>query len=182
MGILPLIHPVPIVLVGVKNPLDGEKANFTNIGDIAVAGLNPPLIMISLNKKHLAREGIDTYSKFCICVPEAKNMAEVDYCGMVSGRNKDKSSMFDWHWDDGEVPVIGSMPVNLICRPIEKITVEQRVIYVARVIKQVLREDVEEKGVTGLTTLMYGLDNNYYSSGDIVGKGYSEGKKIKEPD
>lgn len=180
MSLLPLLHPVPIVLIGIRIPGKENKANFTTIGDIAIAGLNPPLVMLSLNHKHLAREGIDSYGEFSIIVPEKQDIEKVDYCGMVSGREVDKSQLFDWEWSNRIVPVIPSMPVNLICRTVEKVRVEQRVIYVARVIDRLLRKDVGAGTLKDLKTILYGLDNNYYTPGPTVGRGYAEGKTIGE--
>jgi len=52
----PLIHPATIAIVGTMH---NSKPNFTTIGDIAVAGLNPPLIMISLHQNHNATAFIE---------------------------------------------------------------------------------------------------------------------------
>lgn len=51
MKVLPLLHTVPIVLVGVKrSDFKDKRANYTTIGDVAIAGLNPALLMISLHE------------------------------------------------------------------------------------------------------------------------------------
>lgn len=165
-------------MVGVRVAGETPKANFTTIGDVAVAGLNPPLVMLSLHEKHLSRESIDTEGRFSLHVPEADMVAKIDYCGMVSGRDTDKSSLFDYDWQQS-VPVIRRMPITLFCEVLHKAQIEQRVIYVARVFDELLREDIDVTELSSLRTILYGLDNQYYTVGPIIGRGYHEGKALK---
>lgn len=173
--LLPLLHPVPVVLIGTKVAGEVQRANFTTIGDIAIAGLNPPLVMLSLHEKHLSRECIDNEGRFSLHVPEAEMVAKVDYCGMVSGHDTDKAALFDYDWHHS-VPVIRSMPITLFCEVVHRAQIAQRVIYVARVIENLLREDVDAKDFSNLRTILYGLDNQYCTSGPVIGRGYHEGK------
>ncbi len=176
--ILPLLHPVPIVIIGVNCGSDQPKANFTTIGDIAIAGINPPLLMLSLHQNHLSREMIDKTGWLSVNLPEQKWLAEVDYCGMVSGRTADKARLFAYTWHR-DLPVIESMPVALLCQVARRVEVEQRVIYVVQVLQQIIRQDVDLANLSGLQTILYGLDNRYYSIGSSIGQGYREGNQYK---
>ncbi len=179
MKIRPRIHPVPIVLLGVRNPLHEEKANFMTLGDIAIAGLEPPLLMVSLHERHLSREGIDRYQQFSIHVPEMDQVEILDCCGMVSGRDADKSGLFSYRWDE-EVPIIETMPIALVCTPVHRAQIQQRVIYIARVTRQIIRPDIDPEDLSNLQTILYGLDNRYYQSGECIGEGYRIGKELAE--
>lgn len=175
---LPLLHPVPITLLGVKVAGATPRANFTTIGDVAIAGLNPPLVMVSLHERHFSRRCLDVEHRFSLHVPEVGMVAAVDCCGLVSGQDVDKSALFRYQWLEGAVPVIAGVPVALICSVLQRIQVEQRVIYIARVIDQIIRDDINLGDLSGLQTISYGLDNSYYTSGPALGRGYQVGKQL----
>lgn len=180
VNLMPLLHPVPIVLIGVKRPGFSKSANFTTIGDIAIAGLNPPLLMVSLHDHHLSREGIDHHQKFSVHIPDESMIHNVDYCGMVSGHHVDKSVLFDVDWIDDTIPIIRNMPIILLCETERRIQIEQRVIYIVRVTDWVLRKDVNPEDLSFTKTLLYGLDNHYYRVGERIGMGYHEGRSIEK--
>lgn len=176
MNPIPFLHPVPITIVGVMK--ENGKANFTTIGDVAVAGLNPPLLMISLHERHLVRQRLDETNVCTIHVPLLEHMSKVDYCGMHSGNDKDKDCLFEYSVHPSGAPVIQGMPFCMVCKLRERIQVEKRVIYVLDVIETIMDDSVKSHGIASIKTLMYGLDNFYYSSGERIGTGYHEGNHI----
>ena len=178
MKIYPFLHPVPIVLVGTKS--ENGRANFSTIGDVAIAGLNPPLLMISLHESHLSRENLDRTKHFSINVPDKKLLSEVDYCGMVSGKDADKSRIFNTLLHREGIPYIKDMPFVHFCRVVEKVQVQKRVVYIGEIFEQLLREDIDTSDMNGLETILYGLDNMYYKPGVQIGKGYNEGLSLKK--
>lgn len=175
----PLIHPTTIVLIGT---IYCDKANYTTIGDIAVAGLNPPLVMVSLHKNHEATKYIETHKRFSINSTSSSMMKEVDYCGIHSASSKDKSSLFKSSIID-ELPIIDTSPINMIVDVVNSITVEQRVIYVCKVDKTFIDNDLIKNDsliLNKIKPLLYGLDNSYYSGINKIGTGYKEGSTIPE--
>jgi flavin reductase (DIM6/NTAB) family NADH-FMN oxidoreductase RutF len=173
MKLLPLIHPVPIVVIGTR-VIENNIANFTTIGDIAIAGINPPLIMTSLNHSHLSRKCIDKENRFSVNIVEDYLIEKVDYCGMNSGKDVNKNNIFTYQWLDN-TPIIKDTQIALVCEVEKRVQIEQRVIYVARVINQSIKDDLK---LDELRTISYGLDNNYYSIGTPIAKGYTIGKKV----
>ena len=175
----PFIYPIPIVLCGVRV---NDKPNFTTIGDIAVMGLNPPLIVISLNQKHYSTLGVRQERQFSINLPTAAMLAEVDYCGMVSGRDVNKAALFEWAWDEylHAVPIIQNCPVNLICEVIQESQIKQRVIFICEVKRSLVEETYIGKALNEWQPISYGLDNQYYALGDVIGQGYHAGKALKK--
>jgi len=175
-NIRPFIHPVPIVVIGVNCGVTENKANFTTIGDIAIAGLQPPLLMLSLHERHLSREVIDKTGELTVHVPEIRFLEQVDYCGVVSGHETDKSHVFTHIWH-GRLPIIEEMPINLLCKVRSRVQIEKRVIYVVEVTEQFFRLDVTPHDFSNLRTILYGLDNQYYNVGQAAGNGYFTAKK-----
>jgi flavin reductase (DIM6/NTAB) family NADH-FMN oxidoreductase RutF len=160
--------------------MNNNKLNFATIGDIAVAGINPPLVMISVNEHHLTMKAIDGNSIFSINIPSSEMLSQVDYAGMYSGHKIDKSNLFDIEIVD-HVPIIVECPINLIVKERERIQVEHRVILVCDVIQSFVSSKfiIDSKlSLLNMKSVLYGLDNHYYTVGDQVGSGYQEGNKI----
>jgi flavin reductase (DIM6/NTAB) family NADH-FMN oxidoreductase RutF len=175
----PLIHPCPISIVATMN---NNKPNFTTIGDIAVAGINPPLVMISVNENHLAMKAINDSPIFSINIPSTKLLSQVDYAGMFSGHRIDKSKLFEVEMVD-HVPIIIECPINLIVKERERIQVEHRIILVCDVVQSLVNNEyvVDNKlSLINIKSILYGLDNHYYTLGDQIGIGYQEGNKEKK--
>ncbi len=190
IGPIPLVYPVPIALVGVN--VNGQP-NFTEVGDVAILGIRPPYVMVSLGEKAFSTTGIKENGCFSINFPNTAMMAEADYCGMISGRDVDKSQLFTIFTDPeglAGLPLIEACPVNLACEVVHHFTLEHRNIFAGKVLQtyispDYLKEQDGRKKIADLPTLdplIYALDNNYYKIGPKIGEGYQEGKKFKESD
>lgn len=173
---MPLLQPVPIILLCVS---DGQKTNISTLGDVAVAGLNPPLVFVSTNEGHYSTGLIDASGRFSINVPPASLLSKVDYCGMVSGREADKSALFTIERVE-DTPTLAECPISLVVIPVSRTQIQQRVIYIAQVRATLVEEELLKGGtpsLSGLEAVYYGLDNSYYTTGRVLGRGYTEGKK-----
>lgn len=173
----PLLYPNPIVLVGV---MVNGIANFTTVGDVAVMGLKPPLVVVSLNEKHHSTKGIEKLSEFSINIPTEQMLEKVDFCGIYSGSKIDKEMLFELHMNEN-IPYILECPISLMCKVIHKTQVKQRIIYIAEVTKTIVDENiyVNDKFILeGIKPILYGLDNQYYSIGKPIGVGYKEGSNL----
>lgn len=188
LGPIALIYPIPIALAGAN--VKG-RANFATIGDCGIMGLNPPLVYISLHVDHFTTKGVIENHAFSINIPCSDQMSLVDYCGIVSGRQIDKSKLFKiFHGELGCVPMIEECRVNLECRVVKGFRIEQRQILVGRVIQTYIDEAfIEEQDgrqvvadMRRLDPIIYALDNRYYRIGESIGVGYQEGRSIhREP-
>lgn len=173
---IPLVHPTTICLIGTKRK---DKINFTTIGDLAVAGINPSLVMISLSETHLATEHILESKLLSINIPCIDMVEFVDYCGIYSGRNKDKTVTEPYRIVD-DVPLLDNAPISLIVKVNHTHQIQHRIIMICDVIKTFIDETliIENKlDLSNLKTIIYGLDNNYYATGEQIGEGYKIGKK-----
>jgi len=177
IGLKPLLHPVPIVLIGTTIK---DKVNYTTIGDVAIAGMNPALIMISLHANHFSTKGLLEHGLFSVNTPDTTMLNKVDYCGMVSGREVNKSSLFETLYID-KTPYIKDAVFSLICKVENSTQVEHRIIFVARVLKTIVRDDLYINNTIqydNISTVLYGLNNKYYNTGQPIGIGYREGKNL----
>jgi flavin reductase (DIM6/NTAB) family NADH-FMN oxidoreductase RutF len=119
----PYVFPGPTVLVGAN--VHG-KPNFNAIGWIVGFEFNPPLVAISSNQRHNNNVGIKENQTFSVNTPSEDMVQVTDYCGIKSGRDIDKSKLFDVFYGELKTaPMIKESPLNLECKVVHKIdTVE----------------------------------------------------------
>ncbi len=180
---MPLVYPIPIVLIGTQK---NGRNNFTTIGDVAIMGINPPLVVISLLDTHLSTEAVLLNRCFSINIPNTDLLQKTDYCGMYSGRDADKASLFEVVYGDNPLnPLIEECPCSMECEVLKHHIVERRHIFIAKVcstwLDEKFKSQMQNKSLPDLCNLdpvIYGMDNAYYSIGHIIGKGYQEGKQI----
>lgn len=181
LGAVPFIYPIPIVLVGAL--VDG-KANFTEVGDCAVMGIDPALVTISLSTTHHTTRGIDASQAFSINMPSTQLLSLTDYCGIVSGREVDKGRLFEtFEGEHTGVPMIEDCPVGLECQVQEVVQIKHRRLFIAEVLECYVStsfvESIDGKpqiaDLAKLDPIIYALDNHYYRIGNVVGVGYHEG-------
>jgi len=173
---IPLIHPSTITIIGT---VINEKPNFTTIGDVAVAGINPPLVMISFNESHNAMAYINKMKSFSINIPRRELLGKVDFAGMHSSKEVDKSTLFQCDIIDG-VPIMQNAQICMIVKENKRIQIQHRVILVCDVIRTFVEKDLIQNNGLSLElvdSILYGLDNRYYGIGKPIGIGYQEGSK-----
>jgi len=185
-GKYPLIYPIPIILAG---SLVKGKPNFETLGDVGIMGINPPIVYISSGKDHYTNQGIIEHGTFSINFPSTKMLSKVDYCGIVSGSDIDKSNLFEVFYGElRTAPLIKECPVNIECQVIKEFSIQHRQIFVGEVAQTYVDEEFvnisdEHKSIADMTKLdpiIYALDNKYYQIGKPIGIGYQEGKNIKD--
>ncbi|NHJ86263.1 MAG: flavin reductase family protein, partial [Asgard group archaeon] len=133
LGKTPLIYPVPMILAG---SLVHGKPNFELLGDVCILGIKPAIICISSGNTHYTNIGILEHQTFSLNIPNTKLISKMDYCGTVSGKDVDKSELFDVFFGELETaPMIKECPVNIECKVIKEFSIEHRQIFVAEVIQ-----------------------------------------------
>ena len=185
LGSVPWVYPIPIVLVGAN--VDG-KPNFAEVGDCAIMGIRPAMVVVSLGETHHTTCGIDASGVFSINFPSTQLLGLTDYCGMVSGKDVDKSDLFSvFEGEQTRVPMIEECPLNLECKVREVVQIRHRRMFIADVLECYVSEEfaVQEDGKTRVADLptldpiLYSLDNRYYCVGGAIGTVYQEGVRHK---
>jgi len=145
-GKVPVVYPIPVILAGA---LVNGKPNFATLGDVGIMGINPPIVYISSGSGHYTNQGILENGTFSINFPTTRLLPVTDYCGTVSGRDVDKSKLFDvFFGESGTAPMIRECPVNLECKVIKEFSIQQRQIIVGEVLQAYVNEEfvVESEG------------------------------------
>jgi flavin reductase (DIM6/NTAB) family NADH-FMN oxidoreductase RutF len=114
IGTKNLFLPSPVTLVGA---LVNNKPNYLAVAWCNIVNNMPPMASISLYRIRYSRAGIEENGTFSINVPSAKQVKDTDYCGIFSGRNVDKSMVFESFYGKLKTaPMIRSCPINMECK------------------------------------------------------------------
>ena len=103
-------YQMPSVIIGA---MVDKKPNFMVCTWVSRVNRNPPLWMASINKNHYTMEGIQDNKTFSMNFPSATLVIEMDYVGITSGREIDKSSIFNLFYGDTEAPMIEECALNI---------------------------------------------------------------------
>jgi flavin reductase (DIM6/NTAB) family NADH-FMN oxidoreductase RutF len=174
----------PIVLVGAN--VEG-KPNYMAAGFAGGVNHDPEIVYVSLNRKHHMPIGIMENGTFSINVPSLDHIVETDYCGLVSGRNVDKSKIFTVFYGTlGTAPMIEEFPIVCKCRYTgQRMEFPTDIAYFGEVVQVYVDEDLVTPGKKAIDAIkaravFYNrLDNTYRAIGDEVGKGWTTGKEYR---
>jgi flavin reductase (DIM6/NTAB) family NADH-FMN oxidoreductase RutF len=178
---LPLIYPIPAVLIGA---IVAGKPNYETLGNCGIMSVEPAVIYISSNKTHYTNKGILENKVFSVNIPSTELMVEVDYCGLVSGSEADKSKIFQTFYGNlDKAPMIQECPINLECQVIKTLDVYEMVVFIGEISAAYANETVLSNGFPDtklIDPLIYSMDNMYWNIGGIVGNGFNDGKSYKK--
>jgi flavin reductase (DIM6/NTAB) family NADH-FMN oxidoreductase RutF len=116
IGAHPFLYPLPAVLVGAN--VDG-KPNFSTYAWCGIVNGNPLMLSVGFQHHRHTLKGVKQNGTFSVNIPSVKLVKETDYCGIVSGREKDKVAACKFNIFYGKLataPLITECPVNLECR------------------------------------------------------------------
>jgi len=177
IGNIPYIYPIPMALVGAN--VHG-KPNFELVGDLGLMGIKPALVYISSGNTHYTNVGILENNTFSINFPRTDMLALAEHCGTVSGRDEDKSGLFEVFYGELQTaPLIQECPVNLECKVMKEFSIQHRQIFVAEVVQTYVDDSlVEEKNgnlifaeLAKFDPIIYTLGDRYYRIGKSISVG-----------
>lgn len=169
-----LLSPLPVILVG---------ANVNNKPNYLVIGYSCPFdfgkyIFFSLSKRRYTSIGIHENKTFSVNVPSENLAEETDICGSKSGRDFDKSTLFDnFYGELKTAPMIRECPVNIECEVHEILDYDRNEGIIGRVVKSYVNHQytIEEEDKIKLDWRKIhpiiwatGGDFNYYKLGERI--------------
>ncbi len=174
------IYPMPVVLAGAV--VNGQ-ANFLAIGWISRVNSRPPMLAMALNKTHYTNGGIRDHKEFSVNVPSIDLLEKVDYCGLVSGRETDKSKLFDVFYGKlRDAPLIRECPLCLGCTLIETVPLPSNDLFIGEIVEAYADESTLTAGSPDVTKMQpFTLtmpDNTYWKVGEKVGRAWDAGRKL----
>ena len=169
-----LLSPLPIILVGAQV---NRKPNYLVIGYSCPFDFGK-YIFFSLSKRRYTSIGIHEKMTFSVNIPTEDLIDEVNICGSKSGRDYDKSTLFDTFYGELDTaPMIRQCPINIECQVHEILDYERNEGIIGRVVKSyasqqtVVKDDEKNKlDWRKIHPIIWttGGDFNYYRLGDRI--------------
>ncbi len=180
------LFPMPLVVVGAN--VKG-KPNFEPLAYIGIIEYKPPIISIASYETHYTNIGINENKTFSVNTPSKDIIKEIDYCGIKSGYEVDKSEIFEVFYGDLKTaPMISKSPLNLECEVIKSFKIKEFVnieksheVFLGKIVNAFAANDYlseEEPDITKLNTFTYSM-GQYWGVGDKLAKAWNIGKNLK---
>ena len=176
------LAPVPAVLVGC-----GSAEADWNLITIAWTGIvcsKPPMLSVSVRPERHSHELIRRSGEFTVNIPTVAMADDVDWCGVVSGRDHRKFAERNLSPIAGSkvsAPLVAECPLGLECRVKEVLQLGSHDLFLAEILAvQVTESWINESGRlelerAGLLSYVHG---HYFGLGECIGHfGYSVRKK-----
>ncbi|RLD07150.1 MAG: flavin reductase family protein [Chloroflexota bacterium] len=171
------LYPVPAVMVSCGT---GAEANIITLSWVGTLCSKPPLIGLGMRPSRHSYHLIQQEGEFVINLPSMEQAKELDYCGIVSGRDEDKWVSCGFTKSAGTevvVPLIAECPVNIECRLRETFSLGIHDLFIGEVVAVQVDETIlNEHGRIDFDKakpFAY-LDGEYRQVGELLGTfGYS---------
>jgi flavin reductase (DIM6/NTAB) family NADH-FMN oxidoreductase RutF len=178
LGAKNCLYPLPTVLVGA---LVNGKPNYVTIAHVGIT--EPASVSLGINKSHYTNQGIKENKTFSINIPSVKLIKEVDYCGLVSGKNKNKADMFKTFYGELKTaPMIEECSINMECKLLETVDFPNHDLFIGKVVATHCDEAVLTYGVVDfelVQPILFVMNNqSYYGISKKLGKAWSIGKDL----
>jgi flavin reductase (DIM6/NTAB) family NADH-FMN oxidoreductase RutF len=173
------LYPMPSTLVGA---MVNGKPNYIAIAHVGI--MDPGSVSLGMNKAHYTNAGIKEAKTFSINIPSEEQVVKADYCGLVSGKNVDKSRLFTTFFGKLKTaPMIEECPVNMECQLVRTVDFPRHDIFIGEVVDTFCDEAVLTDGVLDfdkMRPLLFTMgDRGYWSMGRRVADAWGAGKKMK---
>lgn len=182
LGAKAILYPMPVLIIGTYD--ENGKANAMNA---AWGGISEETeISICVDDSHKTADNVVKAGAFTVSVADKKNVVAADYVGIVSGNDdEDKIQKCGWTAVKSEsvnAPLFEELPFTLECKlkSYDKDT--------CRLVGEIVNISIDESilGENGKIDLSKfepitydPVGHTYRTLGDIVGKAFSDGRKLK---
>lgn len=179
------LMPCLPVLVGTQ--VNG-KPNYITIA--LVGWLCYDAISVSVGHQQYSNIGIKETGTFSVNQPSAKMVKELDYCGLVSGRKVDKTTIFEnFYGKLKNAPMIEECPVNIECRVIQTMERPVHTVFIGEVVEVYIDDHCLTDGmpdVTKIDPILYSSTKStkafsgiYWKLGEHLAEAWEVGKEIR---
>lgn len=182
LGQIPLLFPMPALLVGTFD--DDGTPNAMCAAWAAICCQRPPCVGVALRTTRLTYENIEARRAFTLNVPSAGLATEVDYLGIVSGKEEpEKVHVVGLEVVPGhkvDAPLIVDCPVNLECEGRNKLVIGSHAWIIGEIIEVHVDEElVDRQGkvdVEALDPLIFCPSaRTYHSLSEKLGRAFHDG-------
>ncbi len=177
------IYPRPALLLGTNV---NDKPNFMAVGGGGVVSAKPPMFGIPIQHRHYTLIGIRQNMTFSVNTPSVDQVRELDYCGIVSGRNADKAAVCGFEVFYGTLktaPMIEQCPLNHECRVLHILNTGSHAFVVGQIEGSYVSEDCvsdDKPDAEKIRPMIFNMEAAVYLTfGETIAKAYNVGKELK---
>jgi flavin reductase (DIM6/NTAB) family NADH-FMN oxidoreductase RutF len=176
--------PLPVSLIGSKS---GKQVNFMTCAWFTRLEIDPYLFGISIQKKHLTHKAIMENKCFSINIPGVDLIERVDAVGMVSGKEYDKSQVFDvFYGDNKNSPMVDGCIVSFECEVVNSVDLVEadeehpsaHTLFIGKVKNVWVNKNAVKNGVLDYETLnpiIWTMSpNSYWTIGENKGRAFNQ--------
>lgn len=139
LGPQTLLYPMPAVLIGATV---NERPNFMTAAWCAIASYKPPAISVAIQKQRHTLKGVRDHGTFSVNVASSNLAKKVDFCGLYSGKKRDKWKTFTpFYGELKTAPLIAECPVNLECKVLHYLELGSHTLVVGEIIETFITEN-----------------------------------------
>jgi len=181
-GAKPMLYPMPVLIIGTydeKGTPDAMNAAWGGISEEAE-------ISICVSADHKTTKNILERGAFTVSIADAENVVAADYVGIVSGNDEpQKIEKAGWHAVRSgfvDAPLFEELPMALECKLIsydgESCRLVGEIVNVCAD-ERILGED-GKIDLAKFSPITYDpVHHTYVKLGDVVGRAFSDGLKLK---
>lgn len=177
-----VLYPMPVVLVGA---MVNGKANFINIAHVGILNAQAPhLISLGMSKTHYTNAGIRENKTFGVNIPTEAMVVETDYIGLVSGRDVDKSGVFEVFFGElHTAPLIKKCSLAMECRLYSVVDTPSHDVFVGEIVATYADPAVLVNGKVDLARvkpLLFDMSSRkYWTLGPAIADCWRVGKQLR---
>lgn len=179
-----LAYPTPVWVIGSYDK-DG-KANVMTIAWGGICCSKPPCVAISLRKATYTYGNIVERKAFTVNIPSEAYAGQVDYFGLVSGKNTDKlavTGLTSVRSGLVDAPYLKEFPMHLECSVLQTIEIGLHTQFIGEIVD--VKADESVLGANGLPDIgkvkpvLFSPEMRvYHKVGDQIGEAFSIGKSL----
>lgn len=180
-GVKSWLYPMPVFIVAAY-----DEAGIPNAMNAAWGGMyTDNMIGVCLSEGHKTTKNILKTKAFTVSMATAEYVTSCDYVGIVSGNKEpEKFTKAGFHATRSEfvnAPIIDELPMTLEC---EFVSYDEESNHlVGRIVNISIDDKVLTEGkvdIQKMRPITYDpINHDYIELGTVVGKAFSDGKKIK---
>lgn len=115
---------LPVSIIGTK--MD-RQVNFMTASWFTRLEVDPYLFGVSIQKQHFTHKAIMKNKCFSINIPAVDLIPQVDAVGILSGKEYDKSNVFDVFFGDNEkVPMVKGSIISFECELVDSVSLVEK--------------------------------------------------------
>jgi flavin reductase (DIM6/NTAB) family NADH-FMN oxidoreductase RutF len=173
------LYPMPTTLAGA---LVNGKPNYITIAHVGI--MDPGTVSLSMSKAHYTNAGIKENGTFSVNIPSVKIVKETDYCGLISGKNVDKASLFKTFYGKLKTAsMIEECPINMECRLIKTVDFPNHDVFMGQIIATYCDEAILTDGIVDFSKaqpILFVMDDrSYWMLDHKFAKAWNIGQELK---